>query len=646
MSNHRKSSMNKALHAFLDSSNFRAVNLRLYLCILTIGTLSAYADNLQRITPPTTNLRLGPPPPTIDPPYQTFLLRLARRTFVQRLRNDRSYELEYVPLDLQGTHCRVSVALRAHGEILGTADAETGPVAQACQQAAEAALIAAQKTRSISLKDMADSTLEVELIGPREYVGEGDQSPVLLAQHYEPAIHGIAVHVNGKEVLVRPSQLISRATLCEVNGSWDHRCNRYEVAIENFQEKLGSRRKSDDGKPRNIEFLRFRTTHLYEPEPGAQAIELIGGMRIVQSEEVTQMSLLAAADNLANHIRSRQESDGFFAYEFLPGRNMYWPKGQNWVRQAGTTWVMAVHARNRNDAASNEVLQRTLQAFSKMATPFPDNDRAAYIATPDGKNQLGATALICLAMIDAPNRDEYEDLRIALLNGLASMQQDNGSFRTHFPPSTSTGSQDYSPGEALLAIAKHYALTRDGRWRQICEKALPFYIAYFRKHKPPAFIPWQAQAYGQLARTTRLQRYANFVFEMTDLLVETQMKKTDAILPIYQGAFDVYHAGRAGITTAVYLEGCVDAARTAIAMNDQARAKRYLKASQKAARFVMQLRFRPEECYYVQSPEKVLGGVRNSPSDPTLRIDHTQHALAALLGTAGLLSTPKPPAQN
>jgi len=94
---------------------------------------------------------------------------------------------------------------------------------------------------------------------------------------------------------------------------------------------------------------------------------------------------------------------------------------------------------------------------------------------------------------------------------------------------------------------------------------------------------------------------------------------------------------RAGITTAVYLEGCVDAARTAETLGDRQRAERYREAARKAARFVIQLQFRPQECFYVQSPKEVVGGVRNSPADPTLRIDHSQHALAALLRTAGLL---------
>src|SRR5690606_31206786 len=99
-----------------------------------------------------------------------------------------------------------------------------------------------------------------------------------------------------------------------------------------------------------------------------------------------------------------------------------------------------------------------------------------------------------------------------------------------------------------------------------------------------------------------------------------------------------------GISSAVYLEGIVEAWRTARTLGDEARATRYAESVRRAARFVAQLRFRPEECYYVQSPRDVVGGMRNTPADPTLRIDHSQHALAGLVGAAEVLAATSQPA--
>ena len=150
------------------------------------------------------------------------------------------------------------------------------------------------------------------------------------------------------------------------------------------------------------------------------------------------------------------------------------------------------------------------------------------------------------------------------------------------------------------------------------------------------FVPWQVQAFGALARTTMLQKYADFVYEMSDYLAPTQIGEYPE-LPIYMGGFDVYGMGRTGVSTGVYAESFVDAARTAQKMGDRKRADRYSEIVAKAARFIVQLRFRPEEAYYVQSPKDVIGAVRNTPINPTLRIDHVQHALAALMGAVELM---------
>jgi hypothetical protein len=248
--------------------------------------------------------------------------------------------------------------------------------------------------------------------------------------------------------------------------------------------------------------------------------------------------------------------------------------------------------------------------------------------------------------MDAPDRDRYADLRLALLDGLAAMQLDSGRFMTNFQPSPSSASQDYYPGEALLAIARQYALSAAPKWRAVCDKSLPYYVSYFRSNRPAPFVPWHTQAWGQLARATLLAKYADFVFEMTDFLAARQIEAADPTVPIYDGGFDVHSTGRTGVSSAVYLEGFADAVRTAEAMGDHERARQYRAIVRKAARFVLQLQFREEECYYIKSPRDVVGGIRNTPGDPSLRIDHAQHGLAALLGAAAVLSPATRPADE
>jgi len=66
-------------------------------------------------------------------------------------------------------------------------------------------------------------------------------------------------------------------------------------------------------------------------------------------------------------------------------------------------------------------------------------------------------------------------------------------------------------------------------------------------------------------------------------------------------------------------------------IGDTRRVERYEKVVRLAARFVMQLQVRPEEAYFIRSPQDAIDGIRTSPSLYLLRIDHCQHALIGLM---------------
>lgn len=599
---------------------------------------SALAADMAPVLPLDKDQPFGRPPPVVEPADQVFLMRLMRRSLLRHIREGERYAVDYVPSTLEGLRCNVAATLRRQGRVAGDGFSLYGNLVEACGSAAEAALVDARRNKPLTEEDLAETQLELELLGPLEMLGTAHQPVEALIQHFEPPIHGLALRFGNTEVRVRPSQWFTANLKYDPMDDQYHGRGLYAQAIRNLIETVERRDPAAKTQTDRIIVLRFRSTHLYEAMPGRPPVELLAGMRLISAEEVRPDRLLAAVDAMARFIRFRQTADGVFAYEYLPGRGIYRGDDQNWVRQAATTWSMAVHARCREDAESAEALDRAIGAFRKMIRPLSALTDATFLATPDGENSLGTTALVCLAMIDGPDPRRYADLRLPLLNGLAAMQELDGSFRTNYPPAPSNSTQDYYPGEALLAIARQYALDADPRWRTVCDKSFPFFRTYFRRKQPAAFIPWQAQAWGQLARATRRQEYADFVYEMTDHLAGTQMTHPRPMMPIYLGGFDVYGSGRPGVSSAVYLEGVVDALRTAESLGDRARADRYRQVVTNAARFVLQLHFREEECYYVTTPRDVVGAVRNSPTDPSLRIDHVQHSLCALLRAATSLT--------
>jgi len=582
--------------------------------------------------------RLGPQAPEVDRLDRIDLTRFTRRLLSRQMRKEALDDMPvYTPSTLGEVNCRAAVTLRQGGRLLGTAHSERRPVMEAVREAALAALDNATGKVPLEESDLDGLGLELELIGETQRVGHGGEAAERLAQHFEPGIHGVEVRVADREVLVRPSQLISMEMFCNDHGTLGHRCDRYKMTIESLQEKLGLLREPTARPPESVSVGRFQTTHWYQASADAEPVLLIAGMRLIDPAEVTLEAMEAAVKDLARYLRHRQTADGLFSYEFLPGRNTYWLRDQNWVRQAGTAWVVSRYARLSGDPGMAEASERAIAALGAMLRPTANRPRGAYLHTPDNLHALGTAALYALTLIDSPAAGQHEDTLARLMIGMEGMQQEDGSFRGHFPPSQKVASQDYYPCEALLAIARYYALHPDGERRALCDRALPYYVQYFRESRSMAFVPWHAQAWGEMARTTRLQKYADFVFEMTDWLIGMQLNETELPLAIYDGAIDTANEGRGGVNTAVYLEGIVDAIRTADAFGDVERAARYRDATRRAARFVIQLRFREEECYYVQSPGEVVGGMRNTPINPTLRIDHAQHALAGLMGAAEVL---------
>jgi hypothetical protein len=83
-------------------------------------------------------------------------------------------------------------------------------------------------------------------------------------------------------------------------------------------------------------------------------------------------------------------------------------------------------------------------------------------------------------------------------------------------------------------------------------------------------------------------------------------------------------------STGVYLEGLIDAFALAKQCGENKRMERYRVAIVRGIRSIMQLQYKNEiDCYYINNTTKVLGGIRTTVYDNTIRIDNVQHALMA-----------------
>lgn len=589
---------------------------------MTVNNLvSAFALCLATFAAPGLCADPQPVPPPISPLDQRFLARVIRQTIRQYIRDESLYDAAYVPPSLRGLECQVVVTLRQYGHVRGRGTGSRSPVVTACRDAAVAALADAASIGPVTGEWLSRIRLEIEAVGqaqPVNFTGRWSDRTAF-AGIIEPGVHGVVLQYGQARRQFCPSEIISKSL--EVHE-----------AIRSLAQQLVQ-------SPEELaaaDIFRFRTTHWHELTPGGRVVQLHRGVVLVEPQAVNDDNLARTIERLADYMVYRQLPSGWFSYQYEPSTDTY-VEEDNLVRQAGVAWALALHGRTYRRSASAGAAEMALEALADRAVNLRGAEDVSFIAGRNGLHKLGITALATLAMFDHPEADDYAELRRRLVNGIHWLQRPSGKFVTAFPPSPRLSSQFYFPGEALLVLARSYEDQPSQRVIDAFNAALGYYRQTFNDDPMPPFVPWQTQAFVRMALPTKRRDYVDFVFQMNDWLMDKQYDQSNCPWPELHGGVAAYQGFPPGVATAAYLEGFADALRLARRVGDTERAARYEQVVRRAARFVMQLQFRPEEAYYVRSLPDTVWGVRTTLSRNRLRVDHCQHALLALMKTRQVL---------
>ncbi|CAN0288362.1 unnamed protein product, partial [Phaeothamnion confervicola] len=165
-----------------------------------------------------------------------------------------------------------------------------------------------------------------------------------------------------------------------------------------------------------------------------------------------------------------------------------------------------------------------------------------------------------------------------------------------------------------------------------------FYREHHRRRRAPAFVPWQTMAYCEFYRQNPQKEYADWIFEMNDELVAT-MQPTFAEADL-NGAFcstrppapRVNKQRPHASSTAVYLDGLIDAFVLARNLGDKRHQERYRKSILKGLHELMVMQFRDDaDLFFVPTAERerVRGSIRSNPWDCVVREDNGPHCILA-----------------
>lgn len=563
---------------------------------------------------------ITPALPEINEVDRQYLTKLIRRTLEYRIRDGSLYKPNLVPPQLDSQECQVLVTLRQGGFARGIGVSQRDKIITAAREAAILALESAKVGGANRRRVLDQVRIEVQVLGeivPFRSLKNWTE-PGALDGFLTPGLDGVMLFLDEEQRWFTPAEMISK-----------------NVSLQDALRTLSKEVSLDPQVLNEARLSKFRALHWWESDDEGHITSLVRGLDVVDKNEVTPFAIKRAIERIGGYLVYRQLPNGRFAYEYEPASAGY-SDSDSELAQSGATWAMAAFAKWGESESARRALRRAIRARRDAWVEFPAA-HGAFLTEPDNQNRLGVTAQLCLALQAAPEPQRYQAGRKSLLDAMLWLQQADGSILPAFPPAHKFDTQDRYPGQALLAFANAYEREPSQRLLDAIDSSFEFYRHRFKQHHPPAMVPWFSQTYGKMARLIRKRTYADFVFEMTDLTLKYQLTPENCTAPELWGAIEAPGIFSAGASTALFLHGLCDAAETARFFDDQDRYERYKTACMQAARFVLQLEFKPSECYFIKSPADVVGGIRTSPTEVNLSISSSKNALIGLIKLDRLL---------
>ena len=423
------------------------------------------------------------------------------------------------------------------------------------------------------------------------------------------------------------------------------------------------------------DFGRFETHHWLERGPGGEIVVLYRNVPLVTIADVSRDNLIRSLRLGAMWLVNNQLDDGQFRYRYKPleeNNRRRWIRGNNIVRHALNPYTLLLVNRVAPDERLVESARRGLAYTIEHIRHEREGERCYVwhqdVPAPYENAKMGTVAvtiLSILAMADAMDISEYEEILICLANELVYVQDRNGHFRQYDVPDEHEyyGCENsIFPGEMQLALARVYTHTGDERYRQAFSRAFDFYRQWWAANVSRrtrdgvyneedrmnlvGFVPWNVMALNEMHRQTGEQHYADFAFELQNWMDDTFFFDPERTsYPDYMGSYYKHHAELPAINSSGYTEGA--AAAYDLALRTGRDVERRRRTLIHGVRFAMQIQYEGyATSYYVPNPRTAMGGFRYNLNFSRSRNDYSYHAMSALAQAVAFLRAQDYPAVN
>jgi hypothetical protein len=333
-------------------------------------------------------------------------------------------------------------------------------------------------------------------------------------------------------------------------------------------------------------------------------------------------------------LKNAQEPNGHFKYEYIPYENRY-REDDNIVRQTGALYVLGeIIKRNKSDSFKiSGTLTTSLSYFSSLTKITDGNGRCIAMSSVSTKCQLGATSLALIGLLGyldyAPSKKSlYAKDVDGYLAFILEMQKENGGFRNQYRVRSTKQSSTESPfsnGEALLALVRYYEFNKRADVKGAIDRAFTHL-----KEQPydAALYLWIMAALKDLNQIDPNSQYVEYAEAFTKWRVA--------------GGASYLTGTR---NTCPYAEGIASALSILKSTIPESRYQSYRAVLDKGNQMNYQFQISNVDTTRVlmtpsgitlkalSFPPPALGGFLTSNSEPTQRIDFTQHCINSYLQT-------------